>query len=126
MTNFGVKKNEVKYLNEKVETVDRSLDCHEQYSRRNCLLIHGVKENEKEDTDKVVIEFFEKEMKEKLSANDIDRSHRLGKKQTGSRPRPIIIKFSSYNILNVIFRKKILKGNTVSKYNRGSDYKENN
>ena len=72
MTNFGVKKNEVKYLNEKVETVDRSLDCHEQYSRRNCLLIHGVKENEKEDTDKVVIEFFEKEMKEKLSANDID------------------------------------------------------
>ena len=72
MTNFGVKKNEVKYLNEKVETVDRSLDCHEQYSRRNCLLIHGVKENEKEDTDEVVIEFFEKEMKEKLSANDID------------------------------------------------------
>ena len=43
MTNFGVKKNEVKYLNEKVETVDRSLDCHEQYSRRNCLLIQGVK-----------------------------------------------------------------------------------
>ena len=40
----------------------------------------SVKENEKEDTDEVVIEFFEKEMEEKLSANDIDRSHRLGKK----------------------------------------------
>ena len=53
-------KNEVKYLNEKVERMDRSLDRHEQYSRRNCLLIHGVKENEKEDTDEVVIEFFEK------------------------------------------------------------------
>ena len=65
-------KSEVKYLNEKVETMDRSLDRHEQYSRRNCLLIHGVKESEKEDTDEVVIEFFEKEMKEKLSANDID------------------------------------------------------
>ena len=56
-------KNEVKSLNEKVETMDRSLDRHEQYSRRNCLLIHGVKENEKGDTDEVVIEFFEKEMK---------------------------------------------------------------
>ena len=67
-------KNEVKYLNEKVETMDRSLDRHEQYSRRNCLLIHGVKENEKEDTDEVVIEFFEKEMED-----DINRSHRLGK-----------------------------------------------
>ena len=108
-------KNEVKYLNEKVETMDRSLDRHEQYSRRNCLLIHGVKENEKEDTDEVVIEFFEKEMEEKLSANDIDRSHRLGKKQTGSRPRPIIIKFTRYNVRNVIFRKKkILKGKAVS------------
>ena len=71
--------NEVKYLNKKVETMDRSLDHHEQYSRKNCLLIHGVKENEKDDTDEVVIEFFQKEMKEKLSVNDIDRSHRLGK-----------------------------------------------
>ena len=53
-------KNKVKKLNEKVETMDRSLHLHEQYSRRNCLLIHGVKENEKEDTDEVVIEIFEK------------------------------------------------------------------
>ena len=85
-------KNEVKHLNEKIETMDRSLDRHEQYSGRNCLLIQGAKENEKEDTDEVVIEFFEKEMEEKLSANDIDRSHSLGKKQTGSTPRHIIIK----------------------------------
>ena len=64
-------KIKVKYLNEKVETMDMCLDRHGQYSRRNCLLIHGVKENEKEDTDEVVIEFFEKEMKEKLSSNDM-------------------------------------------------------
>ena len=108
-------KNEIKYLNEKVETIGRSLDCHEQYSRRNCLLIHSVKENEKEYTDKVVKEFFEKEMEEKLSANDIVRSHQLGKKQSESRPQPIIIKFTWYNVRNVIFRnKKILKGKAVS------------
>ena len=77
---ISVLKNEVKYLNEKIETIDRSLYCHEQYSRRNFLYIHSLKENEEKDTDKVVIEFFEKEIKEKLSANDIDRSHRLGKK----------------------------------------------
>ena len=46
--------------------MDRSLDRHKKYSRRNCLLIQSVKENEKEDTDEVVIELFEKEMKEKL------------------------------------------------------------
>ena len=32
--------NETKTLNEKVEIMDWSLDCHEQYSRRNCFLIH--------------------------------------------------------------------------------------
>ena len=53
-------KNKVKKLNEKVETTDRSLYRHEQYSRRNCLYIHSVKENEKKDTDEVVIEIFEK------------------------------------------------------------------
>ena len=52
--------------------MNRSLDSYEQYSRRNYLLIHGVTEKENEDTDKLVIEFFEKEMEEKLSANDID------------------------------------------------------
>ena len=108
-------KNEVKSLNEKVETMDRSLDRHEQYSRINCLLFHDVKENEKEDTEEVVIEFFEKEMKEKSSANEIDRSHRLGKKQARSRPRPTIIEFARYNSRNVIFRKKaILKSKAVS------------
>ena len=72
--------------------MDRTLD---RYSRSNCVLIHDVKENEKGDTDEVVIEIFEKEMQEKVSANDIDRSHRLGKKHAGSRTQPIIIKFAA-------------------------------
>ena len=38
-----------------------------------------MKENEREGTDKVVMEIFEKKMQEKVSVNDIDRSHRLGK-----------------------------------------------
>ena len=73
-------KNEVKILNEKIETLGRSFDSHEQYSRRTCLIIHGVKENEKENTDQVVKDIFETEMQEKVSLNDIDKSHRLGKK----------------------------------------------
>ena len=34
-------KIEGRTLNEKIETIDRSLDHHEQYSRRSYLLIHG-------------------------------------------------------------------------------------
>ena len=88
-------KNEGKYLNEKV---DRSLNDHEQYYRRNCLLIHGSKENENEDTNEVVIQFFEKERKEKLSANDIDRPHWLEKK----KQKEVDLGLSSSNLLGTI------------------------
>ena len=37
----------------------------------------------KESTDEVAIEIFEKEMQTKVSANDIDRSHWLGKNILG-------------------------------------------
>ena len=69
----------------------------------------------KKSTDEVAIEIFEKEMQAKVSASDIDRSHWLGKKHTGSRPWPIIIKFVRYNVRNAIFRKKkILKAKAIS------------
>ena len=40
--------------------MDRSLGGHEYYSKRNCHLIHGVKENEKENTYEVIKEILEK------------------------------------------------------------------
>ena len=34
----------------------------EQYSRRNCLLIHGVKEDANEDTDKLLFQFIQDDL----------------------------------------------------------------
>ena len=74
-----------------------------------------MKGNEKNNTDEVVIEIFEKEIQEKVSFTDIDRSHRLRKKHIRNRPQPIIVKFARYNVCNAIFKKKkILKGKAVS------------
>ena len=70
-------KNEVKTLSEEVETMDNSLDHYKQYCRRNCS-IDSIKESEEENTDKVVIETFEK-----VSASDIVRSHQIGKNIPG-------------------------------------------
>ena len=42
--------------------MDGILDRREQYSRRNCLLIHGAKENKEEYTDEVITEILEKKM----------------------------------------------------------------
>ena len=56
-----------------------SIDELEQYSRRNCLLFHGLKESDGENTDKIVIDTIRKEMTIDISEQDLDRTHRIGK-----------------------------------------------
>ena len=56
----------------KFDKLSSLVDRQEQYSRRNCILIHGVKENRNEDTDEVVINKIESEMDLDISPGDID------------------------------------------------------
>ena len=46
-------------------------------------------------------------MNEKLDVdireNEIDRSHRIGRKKDGQRPRPIIVKLTRYNTRRKVF-----------------------
>ena len=39
-----------------IESLKGCLDRQEQYSRRNCLLIHGLPESKNENTDELVID----------------------------------------------------------------------
>ena len=109
-------KSTINSLNVRLDKADRALDRQEQYSRRNCLLIHGIDEENQENTDEVVINVLKKEMDEEITHLDIDRSHRLGnRKLDKSKPRPIIIKFSRYNVRARIFKnKRKLKGKRTS------------
>ena len=47
-------------LNVKLDKADRVLNCHEQCSRRNCLLIHSVDEENQENADEVEINILRK------------------------------------------------------------------
>ena len=97
--------------------MDSVVDRQEQYSRRNCLMIHGVDELEGEDTDELCIKVIEEHMNHKIKSEDIDRSHRLGnpKKSIKAKPRPIIVKFVRYNTRNRIYKnEKVLKGKGIS------------
>ena len=42
-------------LKETFSQVDKTVDRQEQYSRRNCLLVHGVEEKNNEDKDQEII-----------------------------------------------------------------------
>ena len=50
-----VLKSTRKSLNVCLDKADRTLYRQEQYSRKNCLLIHGIVEENQENTDEVVI-----------------------------------------------------------------------
>ena len=94
-----------KELKKKIEDLEIEQDRQEQYSRRNCLLLHGIEENKKENTDSLVTENIKKYTGIELSDFDIDRSHRLGKPKP-NKPRPIIVKFTRYNIRSKLFSSK--------------------
>ena len=47
--------NEVSFLKERIDLLEKKSDDSEQYSRRNCLLVHGVEEQEQENTDNIIL-----------------------------------------------------------------------
>ena len=47
-------KSDMVNMNEKIEKLERIVDRQEQYARRNCLLLHGIAEDERENTDELV------------------------------------------------------------------------
>ena len=91
------------------------MDALEQYSRRNCLLFHGVPETDANDTTESVISLCKGKLDVDVSRDLIDRSHRLGQRHVGPsseyKPRPIIVKFRSYETRRSVFSaKRLLKG----------------
>ncbi|KAJ4430507.1 hypothetical protein ANN_19138 [Periplaneta americana] len=97
---------------EKIEALETKVDELEQYQRRQCLRIFGVEEQEAEDTDKMVMEVV-KRIGVDVNVMDIDRSHRIGRRDVGNdRPRPISVKFVSYRKRSEVLKnKRLLKNN---------------
>ena len=102
-------------MDKKIDDLSSVIDRQEQHSHRNCILLHGVKESENEDTDTVTTETLNEHLQEKLTDINIDRSHQIGSLKKDKRKRPIIIKFARYSIRNRAFKnKKKLKDAGVS------------
>lgn len=115
-------KSENAILKERLADVEREcelkVDDLEQYGRRTSLRVFGIKESEKENTDDIVIKLLEDKLAIKLPLEDIHRSHRVGRLEkkattkngnpnsTADRPRPIIVRFSSYRVRQRVFQAK--------------------
>ena len=115
-------------LQKEIDSMKDKQDEAEQYSRRNCLILHGITEKDVENTDVLVRKLCEEKLDVKLGEHDIDRSHRLGAK--AGKTKGIIVKFTNYTVRDRVYqsRKKLrnLEGTQIyiqeslTKVKRGS------
>ena len=110
--------NENEKIKDELAFVKQSVDNNEQKSRSSCLLVHGVKENEGENTDDIVLGVVNNEVGVSLSLDDVVRSHRIGPKKMkptrSTKPRPIIFRFASVRKRMEVFKnKRNLKGKQI-------------
>ena len=93
---------------EKVK-LSNEIDALEQYSRKNGLIVHGVPDIANPVT--AVLDIINDKLGVPNGCESIDRCHRLGTSAISSNSRPIIVKFTSYQVRQKVFSgKRRLKG----------------
>ena len=103
LTDENVKlKKENTDLRTRVDKIETAAEAAEQYSRRNCIRVSGIPEEEGEDTDGIVLHLA-RAMDVELNIEEIDRSHRVGKPKN-TKTRDIIVKLATFRV-----RQRLLK-----------------
>ena len=109
----------IEKLQKEMDQTQAKFEELEQYSRRNCLVVHGAAEKPGENTNAIICDIAKEKFKQDIVMTDIDRSHRIGqrgKSDRNGRPktRPIIVKFSRYDQRALFYaRRKELKGTNI-------------
>ena len=97
-------REEVSSLKNEHEQLKSDVENQEHYSRRNCLLVHGIPKKQGKSTESIALNAINELLEEGLSEVDIECTHRVVKpKQNKKTPRPIITKFLRYNCRRRIF-----------------------
>ena len=100
-------KSEVSDLNTSVKNLENQLDHQEQYSRRNCILIHDITETQNKNTDDISLRTINEHLELELTEKELHRTHRINNQKSGNkRPRPINVKFARYNTRRKVFVNK--------------------
>ncbi len=94
-----------------LNSLDKRVEESEQYSRRYCLLIYGVKmpqQGERENVMKKVEDILTK-LECGVGIEAVDRAHRIGPKttdQNGNQQQQVIVRFNSFSQRTSVYRKR--------------------
>ena len=103
----GELKRRLMERDEEVDSLGDQVDHLAQYSRRNSCRVYGypeAKDGESENTDAIIVKIAEA-IGSDTFLDQIDRSHRVGRPSI-DKPRPIIVKFTSYAYKRRLMRAK--------------------
>ena len=70
-------KSELDSLSTKIEKLEKLQDQQEQYSRRNCLFIHGIAKEKEEIIDEVIIDTLNEKLHLNITLQDTEKVHRI-------------------------------------------------
>ena len=66
----------------RVDTYKREIEDLQWYSRRNCILIHGIPEERDDNICELALDIFNNKLGVGVDLSELDRTHRLGPRQT--------------------------------------------
>lgn len=105
--------------NSKLKSENNSLstrvDIAEQYLLRNNIRIYGVPENNAIPLNNKIIEVFNNNLGLNLTQDCFENCYRVGKDIKTGKPRAVVVKFSTYQMKNMVFQNKAkLKSTGIS------------
>ncbi len=110
-TKFSSLSQEVQTLKMQNRQLHEKLERLESYSRKNNLIITGLKESDGENPEQVVSQFLSTLVPGSVA---VERCHRLGPSQRKGKSRPMIVRFQSYPDRKKVWEKRFqLKGKDV-------------
>lgn len=104
-------KGKIESQNEIINNLTTRIEELESYSRRECLVIHGIKETDDPKADRMEFhKFTDEHLDITVDDSAISRMHRLGPKSS-DKTRPIVVKFVGHDSkAELFYAKKKLKG----------------
>ena len=108
-------KNKVDMVERNFQAMNFELTRLEQYSRKSLIHIYGIREEEGEKVTEKVVKAVKEEIGSEINAEEIDITHRAGKKHQ-DRSRGILVKVISHKSkVNVMKKKKQAKNICITK-----------
>ncbi|XP_071834553.1 uncharacterized protein [Apostichopus japonicus] len=115
-TAFKDIKTHTKYLADMKSEIEKNSDKMndlDQYSRKNCVRVFGIKENANEKPTELLINLAKNQLGVDITPSSIDRAHRVGT-LIENRIRAIIVKFQSHkDCKSFIKNRRKLKGSGI-------------